>query len=314
MVSKDLFTGLTVFSLVLAVTTVLFVLINFGNIVHLVRHNAMPTVAAGCSNDPDNTCKYGLRHQAIQGSHLVNYCETKQRLVGEACTSECFDTEVDGDLVCDSNATCVSTASEKCLGYCNLTAEDDDNYVELLHPDCVGKLTFHPFFSWDSVGSSEIVVNQLFYSDYGADCILDRCVWFAARVDVVADVNTLTGDYYTYIHGSIKDPLFYLNSTNKACISYTLHQLDTNFTTQLFRKSYSAELNSQAIARGTLIQYFYSCAAMNEDILTAENLITAGVKRSVMDNKNAHSKFESLIGGANIPKIRELMKNPVRSH
>ncbi len=309
MVSKDLFTGLTVFGLILAATSVLFVLINFGNILYLFH--VIPTIDTACSSEPHNTCKYGLQHAAVYGNRLSHYCTTEQRRVGEACTSDCFNTSVEGDLVCDSNATCVSTAPEKCLGYCDMTG-DISSFTVTAHSDCEGKLTYRPFFVWDTVGASQVVQNQLFYSDYSGDCELGVCIWYATTLDVWASVIS-SANVYDNVHGIIRDPLFYLNNTNKACITYKIQHLDTNFTTQTFRQLYAtdASINNNIIIMGTLIRYFYSCAGIDEDLFLNEDIIIPASKRAILSKTDAHSKFESMIGGDNVPKIRELMKNVV---
>ncbi len=315
MVSKDLFTGLTVFALVVSVTTAVFVLINFGNIIHLTSvNNPRPVMDTACSSEPDNTCKYGLQHLATSGSSTIRYCTTEQRRVGETCTSDCHNSSADGDLVCDSNGTCVGTTPEKCLGYCNMSADTEYTF-DYDHPDCSGKLTVSPYFYWNDVGSSTTIANQLFYSDDAAYCELGVCMSYAVVVDVHNQVLGNSGTIFDTIHGIIKDPLFYLNNTNKACITYNIQVLDTNFTTQTFRNLYwEDDAIPTAIVMGRMIRYFYSCSAITESLLSAEGLVTAGAKRATMamTKPSAHAMFTNMVSGENVPKIKALMKNSKR--
>ncbi len=335
MVSKNLFTGLTAFSLILAMTTVVFVLINFGNIIHANRNNPAPAVDSACSEEPLNTCKYGLQHTATQGNALVHYCSTEKRRTGEGCTSACFNTSVSGALVCDSNAICVSDTPAKCLGYCDLAVGNpDENGIDYTHPGCADVFTFKPYFYWNSTGSAINYLSWLFYSDSTFECWFDVCVGYATALTFNAGPSPF--DYYPKLNNYLsEDPTYFLDMPNTECIKVHTHQADTNFSTHIMRSIFPAFFvdpesppNVNPIAQATLIQYTYRCAEFNQAYYVDEDYIIA--KRSSLPTRptvDPHEKLLSMMSGANTqtvqklmqnprvphPKIRELMENVVRS-
>lgn len=316
MALRDAITGLIIATFVVLVGVTVFVCINFGNILYLVN-NGVPVVDSGCSNDPLNTCKYGLKSTALRGTELVNHCDTKQRVVGDSCTSACFNTSVDGTLTCDETATCVSDTPAKCLGYCNTTdSSHDTSGVTLNHPDCVDKLTFKPYFYWNSTGSSNYDLEWLFYSDYTGDCVYDVCVWYATAITFYANTNTATNDGQWYIISTVADfadtnPMYFLNISNTECIRASTHKMDTNFSTTIVR-GLNMEVGATDIAQATLIQYEYKCAHYNADLMEDPDYTQKrGLSASSFDPK---AKFAAMLSGHNVAAIKKLVDNPRAPH
>jgi hypothetical protein len=314
MALRDAITGLIIATFAVLVGVTVFVCINFGNVLFLVNH-AIPVVDSGCSNEPLNTCKYGLKSAALQGSQLVNHCDTKQRVVGDSCTSACFNTSVDGTLTCDETATCVSDTPAKCLGYCNLTAgSPDTGGAATAHPDCADKITFKPFYYWNSTGSSNNAVYWLAYSDLAADCLFDVCVWYATAITFYLDPSLNDGSWT--VSDLVSDfandnPLYFLNVTNPECIHAFVHKVDTNFSTVIAR-GLNIGIATPGLAQATLIQYEYKCAHYNEDLMEDPDYTQKrGLSAPAFD---VNEKFASMLSGNNVAAIKKLVDNPRAPH
>jgi hypothetical protein len=308
MLLRDIVTFIISVTFALAVVITVLVCIDFANTLQIVNHGArVPIVDSRCSNEPLNTCKYGLRSTASSGSSTVYHCETGQRMVGESCSSACF-TDVDaGALTCDATATCVTDTPSRCLGYCNLTDVSSGPLGFVAgHADCVGKLTFKPYYYWNSTGSAYQNVAWLFF---------DVCTWYATAITVIMNPATSTGDYVvfpTVANFANDDPTYFLNLSNTECIQSTVHKVDTNFSTTIYRglgMSNSGTYQAQA----TLITYQYKCAQFNEDLMEDPDF----TQKRALDQRGFDPKVKlssMLTGERNVAALRNLIANPSRPH
>jgi hypothetical protein len=277
----------------------------------LTFHNTdRPTEEARCSNDPLNNCKVGVLDTTNLGTEI---CLTYPKSTGSSCTSTCHIDDLAGRLTCSSNNTCGSDIASDCLGWCNATLFDNAGDANTQpHPDCEGKLSFTPFFYWNATGSSNLAVNWLYYSDYTDECSWGVCTWYAVSLHVYSDPSSF---YFTTTPLFYTDPRDFLNISNKECIRYFTTQMDTNFSTFLFREIYPDVFTDETLMIGQLIEFTYQCASIDETLFTNETFIQ---KRHILSStpstarnlSHGQVKFASILSGANAPVVRQLINNP----
>lgn len=213
----------------------------------------------------------------------LSVCSAFDQPVGTACTSQCYATGT--TTTCDDDHQCSSTNASACLGYCEIT--DPYGTYELEHPACEGKLAFKPYFIWGTANSSNSAVNQLYFSDWPADCWPEYgCRWYATAVRAYSIQNSPDYGNWFSTTGAIYDCLDFLAVDNPECIQTIVVQMSSNMSDAFMRNKLNGHtsLNLTKIHfETTICQYAYRCAGVNQTYYTDPAYLWGGKKRDVSE-------------------------------